>query len=97
MEILPSNELKPEDLLKIANMTMPFGKYKGRTLIDLPETYVVWFCKNGLPKGEIGRLMAQLYEIKANGLEYLFNPLRGAESKQALKARTVKDLKSYRF
>lgn len=68
-----------DDLVKIANMKMPFGKYKGTALIDLPETYVVWFYNEGLPEGELGRLMAQLYEIKANGLEYLFEKLREYE------------------
>lgn len=65
-----------EDLFKIANMKMPFGKYKGRNLIDLPEDYVVWFHKQGFPEGELGRLLAQLYEIKLNGLEFLFDPLK---------------------
>lgn len=65
------------DLIKIANMPMPFGKYKGRVLVDLPEYYVVWFHNQGFPEGELGRLLAQLYEIKANGLEYLFKPLKG--------------------
>jgi uncharacterized protein len=65
-----------DDLKKIANWTMPFGKYKGRRLIDLPEAYVVWFHKEGYPEGELGQLLAQLYEIKANGLEYLFTPLK---------------------
>ena len=64
------------DLIKIANMKMPFGKYKGRALIDLPEPYVVWFHKKGLPEGELGRLLLQLYDIKANGLEFLFEPLK---------------------
>ncbi len=64
------------DLIKIANMKMPFGKYKGTTLIDLPEAYVVWFNNKGYPEGEMGRLLAQLYEIKLNGLEYLIVPLR---------------------
>ncbi len=68
--------LDSSDLLKIANMKMPFGKYKGTVLIDLPEPYVVWFSEKGYPKGEIGRLLAQLYEVKLNGLEYLFVPLR---------------------
>jgi uncharacterized protein (DUF3820 family) len=72
LEITPN----PEDLLKIANMEMPFGRYKGRALIDLPEAYVVWFHNQGLPSGELGRLLAQLYDIKANGLEYLFDPLK---------------------
>jgi uncharacterized protein (DUF3820 family) len=64
------------DLLKIANMEMPFGKFKGWALIDLPEPYVVWFHKEGFPEGELGRLLAQVYEIKVNGLEYLFTPLK---------------------
>jgi uncharacterized protein (DUF3820 family) len=66
----------PEDMIKIANMKMPFGRYKGYALIDLPEPYVVWFHNQGLPEGELGRLLAQLYDIKANGLEYLFAPLK---------------------
>ena len=65
-----------DDLLQIANMKMPFGRYKGLALVDLPEPYVVWFHKQGFPKGELGRLLAQVYEIKVNGLEYLFTPLK---------------------
>lgn len=61
-------------------MKMPFGKYKGWALIDLPEEYVVWFEKKGFPEGELGHLLAELYEIKANGLEYLFEPLRENKS-----------------
>lgn len=64
------------DLLKIANMPMPYGRYKGLALVDLPEPYVVWLHNNGLPNTEIGRLLKQLYEIKTNGLEYLFEPLK---------------------
>lgn len=66
----------PEDLIKLKNIKMPFGKYKGTSLIDLPEPYVVWFYNNGLPSGEIGRLLAQLYEIKLNGLEDLIKSIR---------------------
>ena len=65
-----------DDLYKIANIKMPFGKYKGVALVDLPEPYVVWFHQNGFPDGELGQLLAQLYEIKVNGLEYLFTPLK---------------------
>ena len=65
-----------EDLLKLVNTKMPFGRFSGMTLIDLPEPYVVWFYREGLPEGEIGRLLGLLYEVKANGLEYLFEPLR---------------------
>lgn len=64
------------DLIKIANMKMPFGRYKDVALIDLPEPYVMWFYGQGLPEGELGRLLGLLYEIKVNGLEHLFAPLR---------------------
>ena len=59
------------DLEKLAKVHMPFGKYKGTLLIDLPETYVVWYYSKGLPDGQIGRLLGLLYEIKLNGLEHL--------------------------
>lgn len=68
-----------DDLIKIANMKMPFGKYAGWTLIDLPEAYVVWFAKKGYPEGELGRLLEQLYDIKANGLENIFEPLKNRD------------------
>lgn len=64
-----------EFLLKIARTTMPFGKYEGRLLIDLPEPYVVWFANEGFPDGELGKMLAIVYEVKVNGLEYLFKPL----------------------
>jgi len=66
----------PELFLKLAKMRMPFGKYKGRLLIDLPEPYVVWFSQKGFPEGQIGEMLRIVYEIKTNGLEYLFKPLR---------------------
>jgi len=55
---------------------MPFGKYKGRTISDLPEHYLVWFHQKGFPEGKLGMLMATIYEVKLNGLEYLLRPLR---------------------
>ncbi len=66
----------PEVLLKVAKTRMPFGRYKGRLLMDLPEQYVMWFAKKGFPEGELGRLLNLLYEVKVNGLEYLLKPLR---------------------
>jgi len=74
----PLTELQsnPELLLKLAQYRMPFGKYANRLLIDLPEPYVVWFANKGFPKGELGNLLAIVLEIKINGLEYLFQPLR---------------------
>ena len=66
----------PAVLLKLAKMRMPFGKYKERLLIDLPEPYVVWFARKGFPTGQLGDMLRMVYEIKVNGLEYLFKPLR---------------------
>ncbi len=55
---------------------MPYGKYKGRILCDLPEPYLVWYHNKGFPDGKLGMLLHTLYEIKLNGLEYLLKPLR---------------------
>jgi len=72
-----NNELfDPEHLLELSRVRMPFGKYRGRLLIDLPEPYVVWFAQKGMPRGKLGELLQSIYEIKLNGLEYLFDPLR---------------------
>jgi len=65
-----------EDLLKLAKMEMPFGKYKGKRLIDLPEPYLLWFAEQGFPDGQLGKLMQLALEIKINGLEYLIEPLK---------------------
>lgn len=64
-------------LLELAEMRIPFGKYAGWRLIDLPEPYVVWFARQGFPTGKLGEALQTVYEIKVNGLEYLFEPLRG--------------------
>lgn len=69
--------MNTEDLEKLAAYRMPFGKYKDRLLIDLPEDYLVWFRQKGFPEGRLGEMLASVYEIKLNGLEYLFNRLRG--------------------
>ena len=66
----------PSMLYDLARMEMPFGRFEGRLLIDLPEPYVVWFQRNGYPRGRSGKLLGLLYEVKANGLEPLFDPLR---------------------
>jgi hypothetical protein len=65
-----------QQLLELARMKMPFGKYAGRLLIDLPEPYVVWFSQKGFPRGKLGEMLRIVYEIKTNGLEYLFDPIR---------------------
>jgi uncharacterized protein len=63
-------------LVKLAFYVMPFGKYKGRYLSDLPEAYVIWFRNQGFPKGELGELLTEILDIKANGLEYLLREIR---------------------
>ncbi len=66
-------------LIELVRMRMPFGKYKNRILCDLPEPYLAWFNQKGFPPGKIGTLLAALYEIKLNGLEYLLKPIRKHE------------------
>lgn len=65
-----------EDLIKIANQSMPFGKYQGRRLIDLPEPYLLWFAGKGFPEGELGKLLALTLEVQVNGLNDLITPLK---------------------
>ncbi len=67
---------KKEDLMSIANFNMPFGKYQGRRLIDLPEDYLLWFAKKEWPAGRLGFLMQLTLEVKINGLENIIEPLK---------------------
>jgi len=69
-----------DDLVKIAQVSMPFGKYQGQLLIDLPEAYLLWFVDRGFPKGQLGDLMQLTLEIKINGLESLLEPFRLSQS-----------------
>jgi len=69
-----------QDLIKLANTQMPFGKHQGLRLIELPEPYLLWFAKEGFPKGQLGHLMALTLEIKINGLESLIKPLINSNS-----------------
>ena len=68
--------MKPEDLELLVTRTMPFGKYKGRLIADLPGDYLRWFAREGVPKGEIGQLLVLMNEIDHNGLSDLLKPLR---------------------
>ncbi|WP_373299170.1 DUF3820 family protein [Arenicella chitinivorans] len=70
-----------QDLIKLARWQMPFGKYSGRALIDLPEAYLLWFQKHEFPTGELGRLLALCLALKIDGLDGLVKPLRQARSK----------------
>ena len=69
-------ELKPEKLIELANYKMPFGKYKGKSLINIPEEYYVWYRQKGFPDGKLGNLMQEMFEIKRNGLEDLIRQIR---------------------
>jgi len=62
-------------LIAAVNQTMPFGKYAGRKLLQLPEPYLVWFHSKGFPEGKLGEQLALIYEIKLNGLEAIMEPL----------------------
>jgi uncharacterized protein len=70
-DALPDKKL----LLDLINQKMPFGKYKGTAIIDLPEYYLAWFNQKGFPKGRIGDLLAMAYDIKLNGLEKMVKAL----------------------
>ena len=65
-----------ERLLKLAHYKMPFGKYKGRYLSDLPLPYLVWFRQKGFPQGMLGEHLREVLEIKENGLEGLLRQIR---------------------
>lgn len=66
----------PQYLLQLVTMKMPFGKYKGKILCNLPVSYLEWFYSKGFPDGKLGMLLHTLYEIRLNGLEYLLEPLK---------------------
>jgi uncharacterized protein (DUF3820 family) len=68
--------MSPQDLLLLLEREMPYGKYKGRKIADLPGDYLNWFAREGFPKGETGRLLALMQEIDHNGLKSLLDPLR---------------------
>ena len=72
MELTPDKEF----LIKLAHTKMPFGKYEGRFLIDLPEYYVVWYHNKGFPKGQLGQMLQTVYELKLNGLEELIRNIK---------------------
>ena len=71
-----------ELLIKLAHTKMPFGKYEGYHLIDLPEYYVVWYANKGFPKGQLGEQLKLVHELKLNGLEELVRNIRRNFPKQ---------------
>ena len=68
-------DLAPEHLIELAHTTMPFGKYAGRRLIQLPEPYLLWFSQKGFPENRLGKMMALALLIKSEGLEHLLDPI----------------------
>lgn len=69
----------PEELVAAINQVMPFGRYAGQRLIDVPEAYLLWFKNQGFPSGTLGARMALMYEIKLNSLVDMVRPLAEAE------------------
>ena len=68
--------MEAEDLRKLVNVRMPYGKYQGRLIADLPGAYLAWFARKGFPRGELGQLLALMLELDHNGLSSLLDPLR---------------------
>ena len=78
MNLLPADPPPPdaEQLQRLVTLAMPFGKYKGQLIADLPGAYLTWFAKKGFPRGEVGRLLALMHEVEQAGLRRLLDPLR---------------------
>lgn len=68
-------------LVDLVNTKMPFGKYKGKYIDELPEFYLVWYHAKGFPPGKLGMLLSTMYEIKVNGLESLLKPIKQNRNK----------------
>jgi len=68
--------MNPEYLKKLVTVSMPYGKYSGRVIADLPGHYLNWFAREGFPPGELGQLLALMQELDHNGLKHLLDPLR---------------------
>lgn len=73
-----------QDLLALITTTMPYGKFQGRVLIDIPEEYLLWMNKQGMPEGKLGMLLSLALEIRINGLEAVLDPLRNDPQVQKL-------------
>ena len=73
--------INSESLQRLLTLAMPYGKYKGRLIADLPGQYLNWFAREGFPSGELGRLLALMQELDHNGLSSLLDPLRQAHRK----------------
>ena len=83
-------EIRPEILQEICITEMPFGKYKGTLLVDLPINYLEWFQRKGMPPGKLGMQLSTVYEIKLNGLMDLLSPLRKTKPSFTSKNKTYR-------
>ena len=70
-----TENLNPDALRELIAASMPYGRYRGRKIAYLPESYLIWYKNKGFPRGRLGGLMGLMYEIKLNGLEHLLYPL----------------------
>ena len=68
--------MNAEQLQLLVTRSMPYGKYKGRLIADLPGHYLNWFAREGFPPGQLGGLLALMHELDHNGLSSLLDPLR---------------------
>jgi hypothetical protein len=75
MQMHKEDLMVQQELVEAINQVMPFGKYAGRKLLELPEPYLVWFHREGFPAGKLGQQLALVYEVKLNGLEAMLRPL----------------------
>lgn len=73
---LDKSSVSPEMLELVLTREMPYGKYKGRLIADLPGHYLAWFAREGFPKGQLGQLLALMHELDHNDLRALVEPLR---------------------
>lgn len=87
LHALPTLPMNPEALVLLVTREMPYGKYQGRLIADLPGHYLNWFARQGFPKGELGSLLALMHEVDHNGLADLLVPLRKKHPRAA--ARSV--------
>ena len=85
-----TNGINPEILLEICRVQMPFGKYKGTILADIPVNYLEWMHKQGMPAGKLGMQLSTIYEIKINGLMDLLNPIRLEARQENAKKKTYR-------
>jgi uncharacterized protein len=68
--------MNPQILIEITRTVMPFGKYKGTLICNLPVSYLEWFQREGFPDGKLGAMLSTMYEIKLNGLDDLLTPIK---------------------